>query len=325
MKLVDEILDGLRMQGTVFSRMTLAGDWGFANDSVSGAPFHLVLSGRACLLIEDGQVAHSLEAGDIVILPLGVRHRLLAHPDARSVPWRQVLDHMGWTHWIPGMHCKTADLNYGSGEPVTTLISGMFAFGDHRRNPLLSVLPIMLLVRSRDDSEAAHSVRSITALLDAELLSGKPGAESVAVRLAELLFIQVVRHYLSATEVLPAGWLRGIADLELAPAVALIHRAPEKAWSVEMLAREAGMSRSRFAARFQEVIGQSPLEYLTQWRMYQAACRLAAGRIMLSALAASVGYRSDVGFSKAFKRWAGQSPAQYRRSLLPTVRAADPD
>jgi hypothetical protein len=179
-KLADEILDGLRMQGTVFSRMTLAGDWGFAKDSLRGAPFHLVLSGRACLLTEEGQEAHSLEAGDIVILPLGERHRLLAHPDATSLPWQQVLDHMGWTHWTPGMHCKTVDLHYGSGEPVTMLISGVFAFGDLRRNPLLSALPTMLLVRSRDDSEAAHSVRSITALLDAELLSGKPGAESGA-------------------------------------------------------------------------------------------------------------------------------------------------
>ncbi|RWJ05760.1 helix-turn-helix transcriptional regulator [Mesorhizobium sp.] len=88
--------------------------------------------------------------------------------------------------------------------------------------------------------------------------------------------------------------------------------APHKAGTVAMLAREMGMSRSRFAARFREVVGQGPLEYLTDWRMYQAAGCLADGKVPLASLATSAGYRSDVAFSKAFKCWAGQSPSAYR-------------
>ena len=106
-----------------------------------------------------------------------------------------------------------------------------------------------------------------------------------------------------------------MADHEIGPALALIHGAPEQPWSVASLARELGMSRSRFAARFQEVVGQGPVDYLTHWRMYTAAGRLAEGKIALAKLAASVGYRSEVAFSKAFKRWAGLSPVEYRRSI----------
>lgn len=315
MTLVDEVLEGLRLQSSVFCRMTLSGDWGFAKDRLSGAPFHLLLSGSAWLVRTGMSDALPLHRGDIVILPRGEDHLLVSRPGANAVPFRQVADSRGWSPWTPGTRFKAVDLQFGSGHPTTTLISGVFAFGDHRRNPLLDALPPVLLMRATTDQAVASPLASITSLLDAELLSGLPGAESVGGRLADILFIQMVRHYLASAEALPRGWLRGITDRELAPALATMHRAPERPWSVETLARELGMSRSRFAARFQEVVGQAPLEYLTHWRMYQAAGRLAEGRIPLPTLAASAGYRSEVAFSKAFKRWAGRSPAEYRRWL----------
>ena len=315
MTLIDDILEGLRLQSSVFCRMTLSGNWGFAKDALSGAPFHLLLSGRAWLRTEDGNDAQPIDPGDIVILPRGEKHRLLSQPDADTVPFRQVSESRGLSPWTPGMRYRSVDLQFGSGDPTTTLISGVFAFGDYRRNPLLGALPSVLLLRAMTNSAAAGTVATITALLDAELLSETPGSEIVCARLADILFIQVVRHYLSSAETLPRGWLRGITDAEVAPALATMHRAPERSWSVATLACAVGMSRSRFAARFHDVVGQSPLEYLTHWRMYQAAGRLAEGKIALPALATSVGYGSEVSFSKAFKRWAGRSPAEYRRSL----------
>lgn len=294
--------------------MTLAGDWGFTKDRLGGAPFHLVLSGRAYVDVE-GDKGRWLEAGDIVILPHGSCHRLLAQPEAVSVPWKRIMSEMGWQHWKPGMRCKTVDLRYGAGRPVTRLISGVFAFGDQRRNPLLEALPVILALKAGERTPASAAIASIAPLLESELLSGLPGAESIAARLADILFIQVVRHYLSSAEIPPRGWLRGIADRELAAAILIMHSTPEKPWSVATMARELGMSRSRFAARFQETVGQGPLEYLTNWRMYRAAGRLTGGRVPLSVLAAEGGYRSDVAFSKAFKRWAGTSPLEYRRRL----------
>jgi AraC-like DNA-binding protein len=311
MPLVDDVLEGLRLQSSVFCRMTLSGGWGFAKDALRGAPFHIVLSGRACLVKDGMDAALPLCPGDIVVLPRGERHLLLSTPDAAPVPFQQVADGMGLSPWVPGTRYKAVDLKFGTGSQTTSLISGIFDFGDHHRNPLIAALPSVLLMQAR----AGSAVASIISLLEAELLSGQPGAESVGARLADILFIQIVRHHLASASSLPPGWLRGLTDKEIAPALATIHRAPERPWSVETLGREFGMSRSRFAKRFQDVVGQAPLEYLTHWRMYQAATQLADGKVVLPALAASVGYRSEVSFSKAFKRWAGQSPAQYRRSL----------
>lgn len=321
MPLIDDILEGLRLQSSVFCRMRLSGGWGFEKEALSGAPFHLMLSGRAWLLKDNLGDALPLDAGDIVVLPRGEEHRLVSQPGVKTVPFQQVADSMGLSPWTPGTRYKAVDLQFGSGGAATTLISGVFAFGDQRRNPLLSALPSVLLMRAGVDSAAGSTMAALTSLLDAELLSGKPGAESVGGRLADILFIQVVRHHLSSEEAPPQGWLRGITDAEIAPAFAIMHRAPERPWSVATLARELGMSRSRFAARFQHVVGQAPLEYLTQWRMYHAAGRLAEGKIALPALAASVGYRSEVSFSKAFKRWVGQSPAEYRRWVLQEKKA----
>lgn len=312
MTLIDSILDGLRLESSVFCRMTLSGEWGFAKDALSGAPFHLMLSGRAWLLKEGIDEPLRLDPGDIVVLPRGEPHRLVSSPDADAVPFKQVIDSMGLVPWAPGTRFKSVDLRLGSGHTTTTLISGVFAFGEHRRNPLLAALPSLLQVRAESESPAARAVAAVTSLLDAELLSGKPGAECVAARLADILFVQVVRDHLSK-EILPQGWMRGMTDREIAPVLALMHREPERPWSVETLAREVGMSRSRFAVRFRDVVGQGPLDYLTNWRMYQGAYCLARGEMALPAVATAVGYRSEVSFSKAFKRWCGYSPAEYRR------------
>lgn len=311
---MDDILEGLRLQSSVFCRMALSSDLGFAKEALDGAPFYLILSGRAWLQIGEGDPLH-LDQGDIVILLGGEKHCLLSTPDADRVPFRHVAENMGFPVWTPGMRYKTIELKLGSGTPSATLISGVYAFEYPRRNPLLSALPPVLLLRANTDSPTAGILASIAALLNEELLSGTPGSESVCARLSDIMFIQVVRHHLAAAETLPRGWLRGMVDAEIAPALAAMHRAPERPWSVGTLAREVGMSRSRFAARFHDVVGQAPLEYLTHWRMYQAAGRLAEGPIALPALAASAGYRSEVSFAKAFKRWAGRSPAEYRRWL----------
>ena len=314
-KLIDDILEGLRLQSSVFSRMTLSGDWGFAKDALSGAPFHLMLAGEAWLRTGQTDEALRLEAGDIAILPGGEPHQLLSQPTANAVPWRSVAETMGWTQWEPGMRFKAVDLRLGTGSSSSTLISGVFAFGDHRRNPLFAALPSVLMLRTTADSAPARTAASLVQLLDAELLSGRPGAESVGARLADILFIQVVRHHLSLGEELPRGWLRGMTDTQIAPALALMQRAPERTWSVATLARELGMSRSAFAARFQDIVAQAPLEYLTHLRMYLAAQRLAEDSISITTLAASFGYSSQISFNKAFKRWAGKTPAEYRRGI----------
>lgn len=308
MPLIDELFAELRLQSVVFSRMTLRGDWGFDKDALRGAPFHLVVSGEAWVVGGRDHPPRRLGPGDVAILSHGDAHRLLSRPGASARPWREVIVHERLTHWTPGVRYKTTDLVLGEGAPETVLISGVFAFEDPRPNPLLEVLPDLMVATSDADLEA------LAGLLDRELALRPPGSEGVGGKLADLLFAQVVRRQL-ASEATPRGWLRGLTDPEVSKALRAIHREPARRWSVELLAQEAGMSRSRFAARFREVTGLAPLDYLTRHRMFRAAGVLAAGRTPLAELAAEAGYVSDAAFSKAFRRWSGYAPTDYRRRL----------
>lgn len=121
--------------------------------------------------------------------------------------------------WTPGKRFNAVEMPYGSGTPTTVSISDIFAFDSRRRNPLLAALPSFLLTRADREMPESYAISAITALLDAELLSGNPGAANVAARLADILFIQAVRHYLTSAKTLPRGWLRGVADEEIGPAL----------------------------------------------------------------------------------------------------------
>jgi AraC-like DNA-binding protein len=144
-----------------------------------------------------------------------------------------------------------------------------------------------------------------------------PGSEVVANRLAEVLFIQAIRaHIASGAEICKRGWLRAIFDLQIGAALKSIHENVNSPWTVESLAESAGMSRSAFAERFKELLGQTPLEYVTEWRMQKAVQLLQLGDKKLIDVAQSVGYESDAAFSKAFKRVVGLTPGEYRRNGL---------
>lgn len=309
MALIDDVFSDLRLQGVVFSRMTLRGDWGYAKPDLQGAPFHLVVSGEAWVVADALGEPRRLGAGDVAVLSHGDPHLLLSGPGARTRPWSEIVAREGLGGWSPGERFKTCDLVLGEGAPETVLISGVFAFHDPRPNPFLQGLPAVMVARSDADLQA------VAGLLDREIRTRAPGAEGVGGKLADLLLAQVIRRQLTSSEA-PAGWLRGLADPEISGALSAIHRTPERRWSVELLAREAGMSRSRFAARFRAVTGQAPLDYLTRHRMFRAAGDLAMRRVPLAELAAAAGYESEAAFSKAFRRWSGHAPTEYRRRLL---------
>ena len=309
--LIDEVFADLRLPSVVFSRMTLRGDWGFDKACLPGAPFHLVVCGEAWVAGPSGVEPRRLGAGDMAVLSHGDPHQLLSRPGAPTVSWREVIAQEKIPRWTPGVRFKTLDLVLGRGAPETVLISGVFAFLDPRPNPLLEALPRLMVATSDADLDA------LTGLLDRELTTRAPGAEGVGGMLADLLFAQVVRRQLASSDA-PLGWLKGLADPEISGALSAIHRTPERRWSVELLAREAGMSRSRFAARFRAVTGQAPLDYLTRHRMFRAAGDLATRRIPLAELAAGAGYESEAAFSKAFRRWSGHAPTDYRRRLSRT-------
>lgn len=316
MDVVESVLDGVKLQSAVFCRMELSGTWGFNKEALQGAPFHVVLSGEAWLGWPAGQSELTcLGPGDVVILPLGDPHDLMSSPGAELVSFTELLYERNAKPWAPGDRTQPIRLRLGPGsDQETCILSGVFAFGDRRLNPLLADLPRLLHLRADEGANAPNEwLRDTVRLLDGELCSDRPGAGVVAARLADILFIQAVRTYLASGMARDPGWLKGIGDPHIGRALARIHSEPDHAWSVDALARVAGMSRSRFAMQFREVVGRSPLSYLTHWRMYEAAGLLIDGGAGLATLAERTGYLSEVAFSKAFKRWAGCTPAEFKR------------
>jgi AraC-like DNA-binding protein len=204
-------------------------------------------------------------------------------------------------------------IHYGGGGAPTTIISGLLSFDAVSLKPITQLLPSLILVKA--DQARTLALHSTLQLLASEMTEQAPGSEVTATRLAEVLFIQALRaHIASGSDDRKRGWLRAIFDPQIGAALRSIHENVDRAWTVESLAVAAGMSRSVFALRFKEMLGQTPLDYLTEWRMQKAMPLLQSRDQKLVEIARSVGYESDAAFSKAFKRVVGVPPREYRQN-----------
>jgi AraC-like DNA-binding protein len=206
---------------------------------------------------------------------------------------------------------RSSIIQYGGGGAPTTVLCGFLSFEALSLKPISQLLPRLILIKA--DQARALALHTTLQLLSSEMAEQAPGSEVVVNCLAEVLFIQAIRaHLASGGEGCKRGWLRAIFDPQVGSALRAIHENVNSQWTVESLAAAAGMSRSAFASRFKELLGQTPLEYVTDWRMQKAMPLLRQRDKKLIEVAQSVGYESDAAFSKAFKRIVGISPGEYR-------------
>ncbi len=197
--------------------------------------------------------------------------------------------------------------HYGGGGAPTTIVCGSLSFDRASLKPITQLLPNFILIKA--DQPHTLALHNTMQALASEMAEQAPGSEVVATRLAEVLFIQALRaHIASEVEWRNKGWLRAIFDPQVGAALNAVHDSVSTPWTVESLAGAAGMSRSAFAVRFKELLGQTPLEYVTEWRMQKAMQFLEQRDTKLIDVARSVGYESDAAFSKAFKRGVGANP-----------------
>jgi AraC-like DNA-binding protein len=201
---------------------------------------------------------------------------------------------------------------------VTEMYTAIIGFRETKRNPFLSVLPPVIHIHADDPAVPTWLTATMQAFIQ-ESMNCDLGWAIAAARLADVLIVHLLRAYLANAKEADFGWLRAMHDAHLVKALALIHRDPSKAWTVDDLAAEAGMSRSRFSARFLELVGETPIAHLTAYRMFLAAGKLMHGQANLAEVAQSVGYASDKAFTRAFRRWSGMPPKAYGRST-PDVR-----
>ncbi|WP_367303785.1 AraC family transcriptional regulator [Burkholderia multivorans] len=185
-------------------------------------------------------------------------------------------------------------------------------YRDIVRSPLFSVLPTLIHVRAHDAAVAPWLASTLQSFIE-ESMACQPGWAVAATRLADVLFVQLLRAHLQSSAN-HTGWLRGLTDPQIGRAMALMHRDPRRNWQLASLAAEAGMSRSRFCARFAELVGETPIGHLTAYRMYLASGELAQGRLRLIEIAERVGYTSEKAFARAFHRWSGMAPRRYARN-----------
>jgi AraC-like DNA-binding protein len=184
-------------------------------------------------------------------------------------------------------------------------------------NPLLAVLPSLLHVRATREGRSPW-LRLTTEHVLSELDGGRAGAAEVVTRLADILFIQAVRAYFDEkADTAESGWLAAVRDRQIGQALALLHGQPHQPWTIASLARHLGLSRSSFAARFTELVGEPPLRYLTRLRINAAAVRLRSTDDKLSAIAEAAGYESAAALVKSFKRHMGVTPGLYRHARSP--------
>jgi len=301
-----DVLETVRVGAACYGRVEAAAPWGIGVEADGeDAKFHVVLSGE-CWLEVNGQDPVHLQGGDLVALPHGHAHSLRDVPSSPIRPLSELIT-VG-----PGK-CQPSITTGGDG-PSSTLVTGSFHFEDRRNNPLLSVLP-PLIVLPGEMSKSVHWLEPTLKFIACEAASGRPGAQTVVSRLADVLFIQIVRGYLATLPPGASGWLGALGDAQIGASLGLIHQSPEQDWTVQSLAAKVAMSRSAFASRFARLVGEPPLAYVTRWRMQKAAGMLREGKQTLAEVAAQVGYDSEAAFSKAFKRAVGSAPGAYRRGL----------
>lgn len=317
MDTLSDVLRAIRLRGAIFFTVDATPPWvAEAPAAQEIAPlimpgtehlieYHVVTKG-VCWGGIAGEESVRLSAGDVIVFPQGDPHVLSSAPGMRAAP-QLALYEQARRPQLP------FSLKIGGGrQEKVGLVCGFLGCDARPFNPLLENLPRMLHVREADgrrDGRLGQLIR--LALAEAE--EKRLGGECVLARISELMFIEVVRTYLEHLEPGQTGWLAGLRDAQVGQALALLHARIAHSWTLKELAHEVGLSRSSFAERFSHLVGQPPMQYLTQWRMQVAAGRLSRGDANVAEVALEVGYDSEAAFSRMFKRLVGVPPASWRK------------
>lgn len=296
---LSDLLSLLRPTATLSSGFTAGGDWAIDFGGQQGKiKCYAILSGTAWMAVDGLQAPVRLEQGDAFVLPRGRRFRLAAD---LSLPATDAA-----TVFPPAHEGGTVVL--GTGDSFS-LAGARFAVSGAHAELLLGLLPPVVHISGRTEQAA---LRWAVERMMQEMRDAMPGAPLVVQNLAHMMLAQALRAHLVHARAPDTGWLAVLADRRLRRALEHLHAEPARRWTLQALGAAAGMSRTLFATRFREVMGETPMQYLARWRMVLACDRLEHTPDSITQLASSMGYESSGAFSTAFKRVLGRSPRQYR-------------
>lgn len=286
---LSDYLGALQLRASIYASPEVCGRWRVdPTQRHPGPSFHLVAYGQGWLHLANGEPPQPIHEGDLLVFPRGAWHVLSAQPVLRS------------------SRGGAGPAGSGAG-----LVCGQLAFATRSDNPVLDALPeVMVLQTSAGD--AAQLLGPLTSMLAREAMRSLPGRGFVLDRLAEVLFVALLRHALHAG-LIREGILGALTDPVLGRALAAFHRAPGEPWRLDTLARAARSSRSAFAGRFRKIVGMAPMRYVAHWRMLAAEIRLRTSRASVAQVAEALGYQTEAAFRRAFKRHHGAGPGSVRR------------
>jgi len=318
---LSEVLSAVRLTGAVFFDVTATSPWvaeappsaQIADAVRPGAQhaieYHVLTRGSCWISIVDGAPFEPvrLEEGDIAVIPHGEPHVVSSAPGMRAPP---DLD----AHRRPD---NDSDLPYKlrtgtGGDAEARLMCGFFTCDLRPFNPLIEALPRFMRIGRGTSAATDGLLEHFLRLVSVESGDRRAGAQSILNKLSELMFIEAIRAHMDHLGGGNTGWLSGLRDPLVGRALALMHAQPARAWTLEELAAEAGASRSGLVNRFTQMMGYAPIQYLTRWRMQLAARRLGQRGAKVAAVAQEVGYDSEAAFSRAFKKFSGRSPSEWR-------------
>ena len=309
---LSDVLRAVRLDGAFFYLVEAAAPWSVSSVAARELiprvmpasehliPYHILTSG-ICWAGVAGENQVLMEPGDVVVFPHGDAHLMSSAEGCRVDA-----DEHGSA---PDRFPDTVTLGPETRRD-TTFVCGFLGCDLRPYNPLLASLPPRMHVRGIAGGWLAEFPRQVVA----ESRTGRAGSETMLTRMAELMFVEVVRRHLEQLPPQRTGWLAGLKDPVVGPALTHLHESPARAWTLPELAQAVASSRTVLAERFTHLVGVPPMQYLTLWRLQLAAERLSRGPAKVAAIGADVGYESEAAFSRAFKRATGQSPAAWRRA-----------
>ena len=336
---LSDVLRSIRLRSAVFYFVSCDGEWAAeapASCDIATAvmpqtehvmEYHVVTRGE-CWAAIVGEPPRRLRRGDVFMLPQGDAHVLSSAPGLRADldvqaflqmrhdrrPFRIIHD----GGLAPQVSLDPYELaSPPEGAPGTTLVCGFIGCDMRPFNPLLTTLPRLLHLPAAAGSRWSEQFLHVAA---AESASRRPGSEALLERMSEMMFVDAIRRHVESLSEESTGWLAGLRDRFVGKALGLLHAQPAEPWTIDELGKRVGLSRSALHERFVALIGQPPIQYLTNWRMQVAARQLRDSQASVATVAAAVGYDSEAAFARAFKRLVGSPPAAWRRRSAEAAR-----
>jgi AraC-like DNA-binding protein len=300
MDALSTILEATRLKSVVYSKFPLEAPWGLDIVQDENSQFWRLVSGSCTVGSPDGRIIEMAE-GDLVFVPNGSAHWLGDKATSLRMPSPE---------FVKARRAGVPVFN--SGGEVTTLIAGHFEFDYQPLHPFLKDLPPIIHIRQYV-TENQLLLKQVTQLMLEELNNERPGSSVMLKNLSEIMFINIIRAHLEQGGP-GSGFLSALNDPRISKALKLMQDSPQNNWTLESLASEIGMSRSVFFNQFKKLVHETPLSYLTNWRIRQAQKLLMTDNSNISQIAVNVGYQSEAAFNRVFKSKTGQTPAVYRRS-----------